>query len=174
MILAREKLDYDFPQTIEEQQPKPKRKTHKMPAGQKIVLVSLVLSCFVIGSFVAYYFAQVAYLGYKIDLLQTKLADLRLESHNLEQEVTKITSLEKVEAIAVNEMGMVKPADDNVVLLDAGLVQSDSEDAQQKSLAEKQSRSLESITLPQKAEKKDTVPNRFVQAFADMLERWNS
>ncbi len=174
MILAREKLDYESSQSIAQQsQAKPKAKSHKLSVNQKIILISLVLSCFITGCFVAYYYAQVAYMGYKIDLMQAKLADLRLECHSLEQKVNELTSLEKIEAIAVNELGMVKPDQENVVLVDKECLTTSNETLKQ-TLAQKQGQNMESVTLPQQPEKETNPRNRFLQAFTDLMQRWNS
>ncbi|MBM7855932.1 cell division protein FtsL [Desulfohalotomaculum tongense] len=175
MVLAREKLDYNLPpEQPPERLPKaPGRKLPRRdPVRRKLALTFMVLCCFVMGVMVAFYYAQIAYVGYKIELLQHKLAELRLESHNLDQKVSKVVSMKHIEAIATSELGMVKPNSENVVPVSSASIVPDGGEQLPPGEQEKQLARRESITLPENPE--PVPPNRFIQAFAEMVERWDS
>ena len=170
MILAREKLEYSSPPEMPQQIPNVKsppqsrrRKTScRLPVRQKLILVGVVLCCFVMSIMVAFYYAQVAYLGYKIDLLQQKMVDLRLESHNLDQEITKEASLKKIETVAIDELGMIKPSSKDVVPVAAISFP-------ERSVAQNQNQYH--IIQPEEPKKQEEPRNEIIQAFAEMVER---
>ncbi|MEG6616422.1 septum formation initiator family protein [Peptococcaceae bacterium 1198_IL3148] len=175
MILAKEKLDYQPQQQPESQlQPvKEKKLSRGQRVQQKLLLTFMVLCCFVMGTLVAYYYAQVAYVGVQIDALQKKVAELRLEGYGLEQEITQIVALEQIEKIATTELGMIKPVDENVVLVSNSNAVANSDIKTENPVTEPD-KQVETITLPE-SDKVDVQPkNRLIQAFADMMERWNS
>lgn len=180
MILAREKLEYYLPQEEVQQQPQPhkqpRRKPRRSVVKQKILLTAMVLCCFVMGVMVAYYYAQIAYVGYKIDILQGQMADLRVESNNLEQEVNKLISLKQIEAIATTELGMVRPGNNNVVLVSATSAPTGLSDTEMlaQTASSNESRQRESITMPETPQTQEVPRNSVIQAFTDMVQRWNS
>lgn len=172
MILAKEKIDYHVPEQPQTQQPKRRRITRQEIIRHKLLSIAMVCCCFVMGVMVAYYYAQVAYVGYKIDCLQNNLADLRLESHGLEQEITKIVSLGHIENVAVNQLGMIKPDSDNIVLVSAQSTQPQTEVSVQQNTSKEQSQ-RESITLPEVDKRQDNPQSKIIQAFAQMMEKHN-
>ena len=178
MLLAREKLEYSLPHEIPQQQPQqqpePRRKSRGAVVKQKIQLTFMVMCCFVMGILVACYYAQVAYVGYKIDLLNGQLADLRLESYNLDQEVNKIISLKQIEAIATGELGMVRPGSNDLVLVTSPLVQADDGNLAALNVSDELTRQRESISLPETLPNQEQPRNRIIQAFTEMVERWSS
>lgn len=172
MILAKEKIDYAVPEQPQQHQPpKPKERviTRQQLIRHKLLTLAMVCCCFVMAVMVAYYYAQVAYVGYKIDSLQRNLAELRLESHGLEQEITKITSLEHIEYLAVSQLGMIRPDSDHVVLVSSQNAQPALSVAQQDPLQEQSPR--ETITLPETNKGQEHAQNKIIQAFAQMMER---
>ncbi|MBO8136618.1 MAG: cell division protein FtsL [Desulfotomaculum sp.] len=180
MLLAREKLEYGAPyesvpekQKLNEKRQSRTRVSRQAIVRKKVTLTFMVLCCFVMGIMVAYYYAQIAYLGYKIDSLERRLAELRLESHSLDQKVSKITSLQYIEAIATSELGMVKPSGRNVVLVSNSPVEEENTERapadDERQLAQK-----ETITLPGETQTDESSRNRFIQAFAEMVENWHS
>jgi cell division protein FtsL len=177
LILAKEKLDYQVPQEqpeLRQQQTKRKKIARAVMVQQKLLLTFMVLCCFVMGVMVAYYYAQVAYVGIQIDALQKKVADLRLEGYGLEQEVTHIVALEQIEKIATTELGMVKPGAENVVLVSNSNTAATADAKAAANTATEPDKQPENITLPE-SDKTVTQPkNRVIQAFTEMVERWNS
>lgn len=166
MILARKQVDYNLPpETVQTPASlSPKKTFHRLPIKRKLALVAMVLCCFVMGIMVAFYYAQVAYLGYKIDTLQHKMVDLRLESHNLDREITQITSLAQIEAIAKEELGMIRPNSEKVVAVAAISFP-------EKSLAPNQHQQTGDTSMPEEAEKQQVPRNEIIQAFAEMVGR---
>ncbi|WP_051688055.1 cell division protein FtsL [Desulfofalx alkaliphila] len=181
MVLARESKEYSLSQEEIKQPPQPQRQGRRAfrrsVVKQKLVLTAMVLCCFVMGVMVAYYYAQVAYVGYKIDLLQGKLAELRIESNNLEQEVNKLVSLKQIEAIAMGELGMVRPDGDKVVLV-AGTSVTPETAGEERSATHRDTayrdRPRESITMQETPQDRQTQRNSIIQAFTEMVQRWNS
>jgi len=80
-------------------------------------LSGLILAGFLAGLVVTYYYSQVLALGYKINRLEKELALLRVENHDLDEEIRRLASLERVEYLAVNKLGMVKPDSSNILVV---------------------------------------------------------
>ncbi|MTI81414.1 MAG: hypothetical protein FH758_11120 [Firmicutes bacterium] len=180
MVLARENLDYNLPQeSPPEQLSKVTEKSQRKNLGraqarQKIKLTLMVLCCFAMGIIVAYYYAQIAIMGHKVDTLQNRLAELRLESHSLDQKVTQIASLKHIEAIATSELGMVKPGSRKVMLVATETKVPKNNSQLALGTENQQLSKREYIILPEEPEKESSPPNRLIQAFADMMDRWHS
>jgi len=116
LIVAREKTGY-YRFSIAAPGPKKIRKIKSVSGGARLALTSLILACFMVGVLITYYYSQVFALGYQINRLQRELAVLRVENHNLEEEVRRLTSLERVEYLAINKLGMVKPDSNNILVV---------------------------------------------------------
>lgn len=188
MILAREKIDYQAPEQQWTQQPKQAawpqatqpqaaQRQRQQPRRQqmiryKLLLIAMVCCCFVMGTMVAYYYAQVSYVGYKIDNLQNSLADLRIESHGLEQDITRIVSLGQIEHVAVNQLGMVKPDYDQAILIASHSIQSKSGESAQQGTSRGQSQAEDSV-LPAVEQGSAQQQNKIIQAFTQMVEKYN-
>ena len=84
---------------------------------KRLSLFVAVIMCFVAGIMLEFYYAQAVYLGHKINLLQEEVTNLKLESFYLEEQIAQVTTLDRIESVAVNKLGMVKPDDKNVVAL---------------------------------------------------------
>lgn len=146
-----------------------KTKTHKSKAKyrsleQKLSLFVAVILCFVMGITLVFYYAQVAYLGYKINLLQEEITSLRLESFALEQEVAKATSLAQIERIAVGKLGMVKPDSEDTIILHADFFHHLRFKPEENKGSEKNVESTDVLT------EKEENNNKIVQAFIELLE----
>lgn len=104
-------------------QPRPKKKRRLKNSstgsqkGRKIFLIGMVLLGFSLSVMVTYFQARVFKLGYQIASMQQELALLRVENHDLDEKVQQLSSLERVETLAVNKLGMVKPDGSNVIML---------------------------------------------------------
>lgn len=80
-------------------------------------MISMIFILFLAGVLITYYYSSVFTLGYKIHKLQQELSVLRVEKHDLEAEIKRLSSLERVEANAVTRLGMIKPDSSNIMLL---------------------------------------------------------
>lgn len=77
----------------------------------------MVLFGFALGILITYFHAKMFTIGYQISSLQQELAVLRVENHDLDERVQQLASLDRVEKLAVNKLGMVKPDNSNILLL---------------------------------------------------------
>jgi cell division protein FtsL len=116
MIVAQEKTGY---YKLSEEKPRSTKKPRGKSLSQrpKLALIGLVLVCFLTGVVITVYCSQVIALGYQITNLEKELALLRIENHNLDEEVHRMTSLEQIESIAVGKLGMVRPDNNNILVV---------------------------------------------------------
>lgn len=116
MIVAQDKTGF-YGLSADQPRPKKKRRLKKSSKGPRILLIGMVLLAFSLGIAVTYFQAKVFKVGYQISSLQQELAILRVENHDLDEKVQQLSSLERVETLAINKLGMVKPDSSNVMLL---------------------------------------------------------
>ena len=116
MIVAQDKTGYHGFSGINPHPEKARRRrfVQKSPVP---ALSGLILVCFLVGVLITYYFSQVLALGYQISKMETELTLLRVENNSLDEEVHRLNSLERVEYLAVNKLGMVKPANNNILVV---------------------------------------------------------
>jgi len=108
LILAKEKYDYYNQETS----PGPRkrvRRVKKVRKSHKGVYIAVVLAAFLLGIFFTARYAQVAMQGYRINQLKERLAAVQAENQRLEMEANRLMSLDRIEKIAMGELGMVKP-----------------------------------------------------------------
>lgn len=86
----------------------------------QLALTALILLCFALGIVISLFYAEMIITGYQISRLEKNLANLELETRGLSEEMSKLSSLERVEAVATTRLGMVKPDERQVVLVQAG------------------------------------------------------
>jgi cell division protein FtsL len=86
-----------------------------------LAATGLVFLFFAIGILVAFYCAQVAATGYRMHKLENDLSMLRKETHGLHSDIARLSSLDRVEAVAVSRLGMVKPEPNQVVMVKTDL-----------------------------------------------------
>jgi len=97
---------------------RPEKRRHKgMPGKHKLMLTGLVAAGFVVGVMVIYYYAQVFALGYQIQCLKKELALLRVENYHLSENIYRLSSLGRVEYLAINKLGMVNPDNRNILMV---------------------------------------------------------
>ncbi|HOV79791.1 MAG TPA: cell division protein FtsL [Bacillota bacterium] len=115
MIVAQEKTSCcnELPGRVT--RPKKARRNRPVPAGGRLALTGLVVVFFLVGIMITYYYSRVLTLGFQISQLEQELTVLRVENHNLDGEIQKLVSLDRVEAIAVHKLGMIKPAGNDVL-----------------------------------------------------------
>ncbi len=116
MIVAQEKTGY---YRLSEDAPRPKKIAwgKLFPKNHRLALIGLVFAGFLVGVSITVYCSQVIALGYQITRLEKELALLRIENHSLDNEIKRMTSLERVEYVAVNKLGMVKPDENNILIV---------------------------------------------------------
>lgn len=116
MIVAQDKTGfYGLP--ADRPRPRKNRKLKHSSRGPKYLLIGMVLFSFALGILTTYFHARVYALGYQISSLQEELALLRVEKHDLDERVQQLASLDRIETLAVNKLGMVKPDSSNVLML---------------------------------------------------------
>lgn len=174
MSVAQEKFSYQFPeeQHIEKQQPRRQLSRRAIRRG-KIVLTGCILSLFIVGVAVAYYFAQVAAVGYQLSQLQSELTKLQTEQDYLESQANQLLSLQRIEAIATTELGMVKPDPSDVVLV-AALPKTTQEqkESQVQQKQEQANRAIADVPEKDNHDKVVTEKSPVIEAFVDLVDRW--
>lgn len=88
-----------------------------MPGIRKLALTGLVAAFFLVGMLITYYYSQVLSLGYQIGCLEQRLAVLRVENNNIDGEIKRLVSLERIESAAINKLGMVRPDNSDVLVV---------------------------------------------------------
>ena len=163
MIVAREKPQYySLPELPgEKKQPQKKPVRRSLEWKDKLALTGLVGLFFCSSLLIAFYFAQVLTTGYLMNKTENDLVQLRKESHDLYARVNQFTSLENVEVLAVNRLGMVKPQNDQVILVQS-VVPMD-----QSAVAGTDGTGVEHELSPAAGEKREQ--NWVIRAFAKMV-----
>lgn len=116
MIVAQEKTGY---YRLPEDVPRPKKTSRKKlyRKNHRLALIGLVFASFLVGVAITVYCSQIIALGYQITRLEKELALLRIENHSLDEEIQQMTSLGRVEFLAVNKLGMIKPDNNNILVV---------------------------------------------------------
>lgn len=109
MILAKEKSNYYDQHDYSPRPRKRVRKVKKVKKNHKAVYVFVVLVAFLMGIFFTARYAQVAMQGYKINQLKEHLAAIQADNQRLQMEANRLASLDRIEKIAMSDLGMVKP-----------------------------------------------------------------
>lgn len=173
MSVAQENFSYQLPEEkqIEIQQPQ-RQLSRRVVRRGKIMLVGCILSMFVMGVTVAYYYAQVAAVGYQISQLQNELTILQTEQDYLESQANQLLSLQRVEAIATTKLGMVKPDPNEVVLVAA--LPKDSQGQQKNQVQQEEPQANALITAPKKDNHDKGLAEKspVIEAFVDLVNRW--
>jgi cell division protein FtsL len=159
LILAQEKTGY-YGMSMEKPGRKRAIRLKDLTRGGRIALTGMVLAGFLLSVLIIYSHSQVSNLGYQISRLEKELALLRVENHDLEGEVQRLASLDRIERIAVERLGMVKPDSDNVLIVElAGKNVKESVDIPEQGNA---------VALSSTGEEKQ---NRLIRAFTEMVNR---
>jgi len=116
LIIAREKTGhYGFFDEL----PRSKERRRYRPTFKscKIALTGLVMAVFFAGILITYYYSQLFALGYQISRLNKELDILRVENHNLDEEIQQLAALDRIESLAVHKLNMVKPDANNIMFV---------------------------------------------------------
>ena len=110
MLAARRKPahavePWRYPQREEKQKPLRKKAVAVQKCAQ-MIMVALVFSVAV--SVVAHYSVLVG-ISYQTTRLQRQIAALKSQQYHLQLETARLSSLDRIEAIALNELGLVYP-----------------------------------------------------------------
>ena len=107
----------NFPEQDYYPEPKRRKAKNTLPRKDRLLIVFGVLLAFCSFVIITYYCAQVTIIGYRINLAQGELTQLRMEGNDLYTKVSQLNNLENIEYIAVHKLGMVKPSDDHIIYL---------------------------------------------------------
>ena len=121
--LAEKLNPADYNQVETRQQPSPSghlKKHFCVSRGQRLVFTGLVLASFLTGVLIACYYAQIFSMGYEMSKIKKQISSIQNESQNIEVEIIKLSSLDRVESMATQKLGMVEPGRD-IVMVDAPL-----------------------------------------------------
>lgn len=119
---------YDYSRHWEEpvvnRQPQVRRvkKTYKVVNFKRKMLVKFVIFAFVYALILVYLCIKSATLGYQIVALEKELENYEAANARLQYAIQEACSLEKVEQIAMNELGMYKPDKHLVIAYSAPMV----------------------------------------------------
>ncbi len=138
----------------------------------KILVTGCILALFITGLTIAYYYAQVAAVGYQISQLQNELANLQAEQEYLESQANQLLSLQRIEAIATTKLGMVKPNPKEVVLV-AALPKSPQE-GQNSPTNQPKPQGAHEHTVGDKDnhEQRENGKSPIIEALMDLVNRW--
>lgn len=123
-MLAAKKLDEATytPSTPSPEQPweemtRPRTKPKLKPRFFKFLYVATVFSLFCGGLYFCSLAMGVATKGYEITKLKNEINALETANERLRLEIAELDSLERIEMLALNELGMIPPGADDYVLL---------------------------------------------------------
>lgn len=116
MIVAREQVqqNYGIPREEVKKTTKPKR-GRQISSYDRVLLIGMVVMAFITGIIISFYYAQVFATNYRIHSLQKELVILHQQTDDMYGKIAALTSLERIEEVAINQLGMVKPVDGDVV-----------------------------------------------------------
>ncbi|HIE12225.1 MAG TPA: hypothetical protein EYP63_02170 [Desulfotomaculum sp.] len=106
MMLAKEQA-YVHP-LPRERRPVPKRR-RRLVRAERAKISALVLLGFLLGLTVVLCQARMAYVGFCLQEFQKEMARVEAENQALEGAIQRLSSPDKVEALAVQKLGMVRP-----------------------------------------------------------------
>lgn len=127
MIAAQEKPDYGYYQLPE--MPERLQDYPADPAPQpgarcerraRLVITALLLSVFALGIVYVLVNAFTTNIGYRLENVKHQVAALQAENQSLEVLVGRQDSLARIEAVAIAELGMVAPTEENTLQVAIG------------------------------------------------------
>lgn len=161
MILARERFDY-FEQPLQVEQSPRTQKVRRFKNRAKVLYAGIFLVAFLLGLGLTLRYVQVTATGYKIVQMKKDLKALEGENQGLQMKIDNLQSLDRIEAVAVNKLGMVKPDAEAGVQFVA--IESN------KGVSAQPVAAGQNGTINRTAEKDDSV--KIIKAFTDLVAAW--
>lgn len=109
MILAKQKVNQLPQQTPKATPAKRVRKVTKTRVNPRAVYFLIFAVAFLVGIFFTSRYAQLAVTGYRVDQIRERMQGLELENQKLSVQVDGLKTLNRIETVAMAELGMVKP-----------------------------------------------------------------
>lgn len=159
MLLAKEKVNYYDVADYGRKTRKKIKTTRKYKKNPKVLLILFIIAAFLMGLFLASKYAQLAISGYEIGKMKDSLSKLQMQNEQLTLEVAKLQSLDRIEKIAVEKLGMGKPEGIQYVAVEPITGSPSREEAGRE------------VALNEKALLKGE--NAFIKAFAVMIGNWS-
>lgn len=118
MVVAQEKPYYSsLPKKNRQTRKRPR--VHYVPRRERLVLTGLVLLVFCAAILFVYSSAQVIIAGYQLNKMKKEVNDLHIQTQAMNENIARLSSLERVEKVAVTKLGMVKPDTSQMILVKA-------------------------------------------------------
>ncbi|WP_051275784.1 septum formation initiator family protein [Desulfovirgula thermocuniculi] len=86
---------------------------------ERLSLTAAILFCVGLAILASLLYARILITAYHISRVQKEVAALELQTRSLAEDVSRLSSLERVEALAVRRLGMTKPDERRLVLVQA-------------------------------------------------------
>ncbi len=83
----------------------------------KVLTCVFVLVAFALGLAFTYFTAQIITKGHEINNIKKEIVSLQMSNERLQFEKQKLMSLDRVEALAMTELGMEKPKYENLLMV---------------------------------------------------------
>ena len=109
---------YVFPETGKYNVPSVKTKGAALPRESKL-LFGLLLCLIIIGVGIISQYGRTVYGNYQLDKMRRELILLEEERESLLIQVKRLSSLERIEAIAIHELGLQYPEERQWLILSA-------------------------------------------------------
>jgi len=85
------------------------KRTYKRTNVRSKLFVKMGLFAFVYAVVLVYLCIKGASLGYQIVSLEKEIADLETDNKRMEYRIAQVNSLDRIEALATTQLGMIKP-----------------------------------------------------------------
>jgi cell division protein FtsL len=111
LVVAKRKPAYVVePWRYPQREQKPQRVIRKKTGLiQKYAQVALVMFIFSVAVSVVGHYSVLTSVSYQTTRLQRELSSLKDHQHHLQLEAARLSSLDRIESIAKNELGMIYP-----------------------------------------------------------------
>lgn len=109
MLVAEERKFYQEP--LLERKPARKQGKKRSRAKRKLCILGVIAVTFSFGVYYTSLSAIIASKGYELEQLKGEISRLQTSNERLELTLASMSSLDKVEEIAVSELGMHRPDD---------------------------------------------------------------
>lgn len=86
---------------------------------ERLFLTAAILCCVGLAVLSSLLYARILITAYHISQVQKEVAALELETRSFAEDVSRLSSLERVEALAVRRLGMTRPDNRKLVLVQA-------------------------------------------------------